>query len=121
MKNDIQKLGKKGEQIAKDFLQKLQLTIKESNWRFGHLEVDIIAENTQEIIFCEVKTRSGNPLILPEQAVNFQKQKNLIRAANYYVHNNNITKEVRFDIISIVIHQSKVNIQHIPQAFTPQW
>lgn len=118
---DIQELGKKGEEIAKNHLLSLHFTIIETNWRFGHLEVDIIAQDKSTIIFCEVKTRSSVNVMTPEQAVTLQKQKNLIKAANHYVVRNNINKEVRFDIITVLINGDTHTINHIPDAYMPRW
>ena len=53
--NDI---GKYGEEIAANLLTQKRLKIRERNWRLGHLEMDIIAEDKQTIVFAEVKTRT---------------------------------------------------------------
>ncbi|MEG2070583.1 MAG: YraN family protein, partial [Bacteroidales bacterium] len=73
-----QKLGKKGEELAKEYYQNNHYTILESNWRSCHLEIDLIAINQEYIVFCEVKTRSSSNFGKPEQFVTLQKQKNLI-------------------------------------------
>ncbi len=114
-------LGKEGEELAKNFLINLNYSIIQTNWHFGHLEIDIIAETPSTIIFCEVKTRSSDKLSSPENSVNFQKQRNIIKAANHFVLKNGINKEVRFDIISIIQKKNGPAIQHIPDAFTPRW
>lgn len=114
-------LGKQGESIAKDFYLKNNFKIRDTNWRFGHLEIDIIAEDDSTIIFCEVKTRSSTVMGTPEQFVTRQKQLNLIRAANAYIIRSALQKEVRFDIISIVQKESSFDIHHIPAAFSPRW
>ena len=87
----------------------------------NHLEVDIIVKNDETIVFCEVKTRSGNVLVEPQQSVSPQKQRNIIRAANYYVLKHQISLEVRFDIIAIIFDGDQYALEHIPYAFTPKW
>lgn len=119
--NEKQELGLKGEELANNHLTSLNYTILETNWRQGHLEVDIIATTGDIIVFCEVKTRSSNVLGNPEEFVTLQKQKNLIRAANSYVLKKNINKEVRFDIISILQKDGKTTLNHITNAFTARW
>lgn len=109
--------GNAGEERAKAYLIEQGYTILETNWTCGHLEVDIIATDNQSVVFVEVKTRASEKFGGPEQAVNKQKQRNLIRAANSYVIRNHINKEVRFDIIAIV--QDKID--HIKDAFAPLW
>lgn len=114
-------LGKKGEELAKEFYMKNHFSIRDTNWRLGHLEVDIIAENSACIVFCEVKTRSSTLLGRPEEFVTRQKQQHLIRAANYYLSFKNLKKEVRFDIISIIKNGETYLLHHIPDAFSPRW
>ena len=72
--------GNKGEKIAKNYLIQKGFCILESNWRYGHLEIDIIAQNQTFIVFCEVKTRSSNTIGEPEEFVSRQQQRNIIRA-----------------------------------------
>ncbi len=110
-------LGKRGESLAIEYLKVKGYKILEINWRTNHREVDIIAQDNDEIVFIEVKTRtsiySGNPV----EAVNVQKQRLLIDAAEDYIISNNIDLEARFDIISVIINGHKQNINHIKEAF----
>jgi len=116
-----QQFGRRGEELALAFYKDNQYVILEKNWRLGNLEVDIIAKNDESIVFCEVKTRSGNVLVEPQQAVTTQKQRNIIRAANYYVLKHQISLEVRFDIIAITFNGEEHTLECIPYAFTPKW
>ena len=113
--------GNKGESIAKDYLIEKGYSIRDCNWHFGHLEIDIIAENNTYIIFCEVKTRASNACGNPEEFVSRQQQKNIIRAANAYMNFKSCEKEVRFDILSILQSADIVDIKHIEGAFLPSW
>ncbi len=114
--NDI---GQKGEQLAVDYLQKKGYTILETNWHFKNLEADIIALFENTLVIAEVKTRNSNFFGEPETFVNKQKQRNLIKAAHEYIQRNNLDYEVRFDIISIILNNSKNVINHIESAFYP--
>jgi putative endonuclease len=112
-------LGSKGEQRASDFLQKKGYKILDTNWRMQQLEIDIVAQQKNLLIIAEVKTRTGRVFGEPEEFVQRQKQKNLIRAANAYVLKNNLDLEVRFDIISIVVEkEDKFVVNHIEDAFS---
>lgn len=111
--------GAKGEQIAANYLEKKGYKILETNWRFKNLEADIIASVDKTLVIAEVKTRKSNYFGEPETFVNKQKQKNLIMAANEYVVRNQLDMEVRFDIISIIINDKEMNINHIEDAFYP--
>jgi len=118
---DKQEIGRRGEAIALAFYKENKYTILENNWQNNHLEVDVIAKNDEYIVFCEVKTRSGNALVEPQASVTPQKQNNLIRSANYYVLKHRISLEVRFDIITIILDGNQHTITHIPFAFMPKW
>jgi putative endonuclease len=112
-------LGKKGEETAADFLAGEGYKILERNWRFGKDEIDIIAEKGNFIVIVEVKTRSTAYFGEPEEAVDKQKRRFLIRAADKYVNQKAIDLEVRFDIVSIIFEQGKQSIRHIEDAFYP--
>ncbi len=110
--------GKKGEDMAADFLLSKGYEILETNWRFLHLEADIIAKIDKTLVIIEVKTRKSNYFGEPESFVTKQKQKNLIKAANEYIERKNLDLEVRFDIVSIVLNDNTA-VKHIEDAFYP--
>ena len=112
-------LGKKGEDLAARYLAGKGYQIIERNWRFGKDEIDIIAEYDNFLVIIEVKTRSTSYYGNPEEAVDEQKQRFIIRTANEYVMQKEINLEVRFDILSIVIESNKQTINHIEEAFYP--
>jgi len=110
--------GKKGEQIAVEYLQNKGYCIIERNWQNHHREIDIIATKGNELVIVEVKCRTGAPLVEPYSAVNRNKQNMLIKAANAYINRKNVNMDTRFDIISITIDK-ETNIEHIENAFYP--
>jgi putative endonuclease len=112
-------LGKNGEEIAASYLEDKGYKIVKRNWRFGKDEIDIIAEHNNFLVVVEVKTRSSSFFGNPEEAVDEQKQKFLIRATHEFVMQKEIDLEVRFDIISIVIESNKQSINHFEDAFYP--
>lgn len=121
MKTENQELGVQGEVLASEFYKKNGYTILETNWRCYHLEVDLIVANDDVIVFSEVKTRSSTVFGDPETFVTPEKQRNLIKAANIYITRKEISKEVRFDIVSVIICGDKHQLHHIPDAFLPRW
>jgi putative endonuclease len=115
---DHNDFGKMAEDLAVDFLVKAKYRILSRNFRYLKAEVDIIAEFENQIIIVEVKARHTDAFLEPQEAVNKKKIKLLISAANYYIEENNIDKEVRFDIISILPNKQKtLEITHITDAF----
>ena len=112
-------LGKKGEDLAADFLIKNGYEILERNWRTGRDEIDIIARKDNLLIIAEVKTRSTNYFGEPEESVTTKKQMFLIRATDKYVNENEIDDQIRYDIISIILKPGYHSINHIEDAFYP--
>lgn len=113
-------LGKWGEDVAVAYLLRKGYTILERDWHSGHRDIDIIALNEERdmLVFVEVKTRRNRMFTDPIDAVNFQKIRNLRRAANHYIKYRCIDLEVRFDIISIVGQLNmEPEVEHIEDAF----
>ena len=105
--------------MAADMLRKKGYAILERNWKFNGWEVDIIVRNQSEIVFVEVKTRSNDYLMNPEDAVDFNRRCRLTSAANAYVKYNRINLEPRFDVVAIVLNETRCDINHIENAFPP--
>ena len=115
---DHNDFGKIAEDLAVDFLIKNQYKILARNFRYLKAEVDIIAETENQIVIVEVKARNTDAFLEPQEAVNKKKIKLLISASNYFIEENNIDKEVRFDIISVLPNKQKtLEIHHIIDAF----
>lgn len=107
-------LGKWGEDLAADYLQRKGYTIIERDWKSGRRDLDIVAKNGNVIVFVEVKTRRNSLYGQPEEAVDYRKLQSLQQAINHYIKFRHISQEVRFDIISIVgTIGSEPDIQHI--------
>jgi len=113
-------LGKKGEDIALEYITAIGYTLLATNWRYKKAEVDIIAKTKNTIVFIEVKTRSTVYFGAPQEAVTKQKQTLLLEAAEAYLQENNLNYDIRFDIISIVISgtSNKPELKHIQDAFS---
>ncbi len=107
--------GKSAEIRSVKLLQNKGYKILKTNWRYSHLEVDIIAENDNFIVFVEVKMRNNTDLNFDE-IITRRKQKNIINAADKFINKYEIDKEVRFDVIII----SPKEIKHIESAFYPE-
>jgi len=110
-------LGKKGEQLAVDFLLKHNYDIVERNYRFEKAEVDIIAQKDDILAIVEVKTRSTVDFGDPQDFVKPKQIKNLVKAVDEYVTVNDLDVEVRFDIIAIVKEGKGYTIEHLENAF----
>ena len=125
MKDNSKEIGKLGEKIAEDYLQKKGYKILDKNYvfkipkspKFG--EIDIVAKKGDTICFFEVKTLlNPKTLIFPEEKVDFQKQKKLIKTAESWLIKNKIplNKKWQIDIISILLENGKAKISHFENA-----
>lgn len=111
--------GKKGEDLAADFLQNEGFQILERNWKNRFEEIDIIALENELLVIVEVKTRSSLAFGKPEESVGLRKQRLLVNAAEAYIKKYNSERETRFDIVSVVTNGTGANIHHIRHAFSP--
>jgi len=112
-------LGKIGEELARKHLISNGYSIHACNWFFGKKEIDIIAEKDNTMVIVEVKTRSSAFEAEAQDTVTKKKQKFLVNATHYYLTKNNIEKETRFDIITIIVSNNKHEIEHLENAFYP--
>ena len=110
-------LGKLGEELAVDFLEKKGYEILETNWVFDKAEIDIIAQKENILAVVEVKTRSTIEFGLPQEFVKPKKIQLLVKAINEYVNKNDLDVEVRFDIVAIHKENNNYNLEHIEEAF----
>lgn len=100
--------GKDGEDIAAAFLLKLGYKILERNFQFGHSEIDIIADDANEIVFVEVKARKSLEYGDPEFAITKNKIGQIRKVATAYLVQKNITEQTcRIDAVAILIQNER--------------
>ena len=109
--------GKTGEQMTARYLTDKGYVILEHNYRRGHLEIDLIALDGDELVIVEVKSRAYDTILQPEDAVDHKKRLALIRLANEYVKTHGRNENVRFDIVSIVSKEGGTEIKHLKNAY----
>jgi putative endonuclease len=116
-------LGKRGEDIAKEFFTSKGYKIRDSNWRSGNYELDFIAENTDSVVMVEVKTRTSTTFGQPIDFINDAKMKRTLQAAHNYILYHKIEKNVQIDVVSIVCDKESdaYRLEHFPDAITPKW
>jgi putative endonuclease len=97
--------GNEGEDIAADYLKKEGYEIIERNYRFHKGEIDIVAKDneTNYLVFVEVKSRKSLEYGEPEYAITSSKSKQLKRMANYYLLDNHVKNtDCRLDVITVL-------------------
>lgn len=110
-------LGKRGEQEAKKYLEKLTYSMVTRNFKCPYGEIDIIAMDKNELVFVEVKTRCSKKYGEAREAVDKIKSKHIKKAANFYIYKNSLEgKFVRFDVIEVYLKNDKFIVRHIKNA-----
>ncbi len=102
IKGARQGLGRTGERLAAEELTRQGYRFIERNFRCCHGEIDLIAEDANDLIFIEVKTRRGNAYGLPEEAVTPRKQQKLVQVATYYLDLHACSERSwRIDVVAV--------------------
>ncbi len=119
-------LGKKGEEIAAQYLKSKGYKILERNYRnktgrqLG--EIDIIACQKNDLVFVEVKTRQSkkHQNVLPEESITRTKLHRLNKIAAVYLHQKNFLEKLyRFDAVSVWLDNNEkiIKIRHLKNIF----
>ena len=114
------KTGAFGESEARRLLKKKGLKYLTANYRTRHGEIDLVFRDRDCLIFVEVKTRSREDWVRPEQAVDSAKRRRLILSGEVYVQALRRAQiKWRFDIVEVLLAEGKVReIRHLPNAFS---
>jgi putative endonuclease len=111
--------GNKGEDIAVKLLQEKGYTILDRNWSYGKKELDIIALDGEVLVIVEVKSRTPDRYENPADSITDGKIRNILEAAEAYIFQKGIERNVRFDYISNIFYLDHTETEHIPAAFIP--
>jgi len=111
-------LGREGEDLAARFLTKQGYRILERNYSTRSGEIDLIALHDGDVVFVEVKTRSGDAFGAPELAVTPRKQQRMVKAALAYIKYKKLHQvPCRFDVVAITTAAEQEEVELIPNAF----
>ena len=95
-----QRIGKWGEDLAAEYLAQRGLEVVDRNVRTPYGEIDIVAKQSEMVIFVEVKTRTSDKMGLPEESITTRKRQHMISAAEHYAAEHEIDNW-QIDVISI--------------------
>jgi putative endonuclease len=111
-------LGRAGEQVAAEYLERAGLRILDRNWRCVAGEIDIVAAERRVLVVCEVKTRSDARFGSPLEAISRNKRTRLRRlAAQWLAAHGVLFDEVRIDVIGLVKDKAgEFQIEHVRGA-----
>lgn len=116
--NDI---GNRGEDLAASFLERAGYTVLERNYRFKRREVDLVcldSDEGEEVVFVEVKTRTGKAFGPPEASITTEKEDALIEVGRAYLHERRLEgASARFDVVTVLLRNGDPQIEHYENAF----
>lgn len=120
--SDAQKIqsGRLGEEHAVQFLSKKGYKILAKNEIVGKVEIDIVAQKDDEIIFVEVRTREKNKFVSPEETITNKKMSAMLKAAKLWSDKYNYSGYFRLDLIAVTLLNGEfVDIEHYESITEP--
>lgn len=111
-------LGQQGEEIAVRYLQKEGYRILDRNFRTRYGELDVICMKKDILVFVEVKTRRSETYGTAEEALTPNKIEHIRKVALHYLNTRPVRhREIRFDVITILMTNHEPQLNHITAAF----
>ncbi|MBS1665667.1 MAG: YraN family protein [Bacteroidetes bacterium] len=95
--------GKKGEELAIEWLKANGYAILSRNWRYGRHEIDIIASKQKILHIIEVKSRRSTTYGQPEESVGRKKIQHIMQGASGWLLKFPGHKRIQYDVLSIVL------------------
>lgn len=121
MKSTLE-IGRRGEDIAVEYLRGIGYLIAARNWRSGRYEIDVVAERCGVTHFVEVRTRRAGALLSPEATITQTKANSMRRAASAYMAQCRVRGEVEFDLLAIdIFPEGSYDVRFIPNVVEFGW
>jgi len=115
-----QEFGEVGEKVAERWLRQRGWRVLQRRFRNGHRDIDLVAERDGLVAFVEVKARRRNDFGDPVEAVDWRKQRELVRSATVWIDRHGRPNEsYRFDVIGVLVDGNSVRVKHVENAFLP--
>ena len=115
--------GLQYEEKAAEYMKQQGYQILDANWRCLYGEIDLIARDGDQLVFCEVKTRTEDGIGTPGEAVSLSKQKKLTAAALSYLSEHPSGLQPRFDVVEVTLsggNGAVLSVEHLKNAFSAQ-
>lgn len=114
-----QDFGELGERIAERWLRRQGWRIVQRRFRAGHRDIDLVVERDDLVVFVEVKARRGADFGDPVEAVNWNKQRQLVRSASVWIdRHGRPSASYRFDVVGVLVEGERVRVRHVANAFS---
>lgn len=111
-------LGRRGEDVAAEFLRARHYRIVARNYRCRAGEIDLIAEDGGTLVFVEVRSRTGDRCGTPLESVDPRKQARVARVARHFLAGSGLAeRDARFDVIGVRFDADPPGVEHVAGAF----
>ncbi|HEX7940681.1 MAG TPA: YraN family protein [Gemmatimonadaceae bacterium] len=118
MSADKQELGLLGERHAERWLVARGWRVLARRFRSGHRDLDLVVERSGTVAFVEVKARRSRRWGHPVEAVDWRKQRELVRSAQVWIaRHGRAGTAYRFDVIGVLLDGDRVRVRHVENAF----
>lgn len=117
------RLGREGENFVAEYLKSKGYIIIKRNWRDSRYgELDIVAENRENIVCVEVKTRGKNALVSGVEAIDYAKRKRTVNASRSFVKKLRTDLPLRIDVAEVTVIDEidgnfKFKLNYVENAF----
>ncbi len=114
-------LGKKGEDIALNYLTEKGYELVARNYRFSRYgELDLVMRDGKYLVFIEVRTKKNKLYGSPLETIDYDKRRQIEKMAQLFLVKEKLSQETfcRFDAIGIILSDNnEPEIEHIQDAF----
>ncbi|MEF2143880.1 MAG: YraN family protein [Desulfovibrionaceae bacterium] len=111
-------LGRSGEDAAARHLESKGYRIIERNWTEDRLELDLVCEKGDMLVFVEVKTRGRGSRGTPADGLSAAKRSKLVRAAARYLSRKGRWQcSCRFDFAAVTPCEESFSVEYQEDAF----
>ena len=100
-------IGRIGEEKVADYLKAKGYIILKRNYKDRYGKVDIIAQNEENIVFVEVKTRNKNAIVSGFEAVDLKKQRLIKNEAMMFTKRYKTELQPRIDVAVVTYSTDK--------------
>ena len=119
MKASTQQRGTWAESKALEFLQQRGLTLVEKNFNCRRGEIDLIMNDSEALVFIEVRFRAKSAQVSALESVDQGKQQRIFLSAQHYLqrHPDQAWRYCRFDVLGISENDHEQEIEWVQDAF----
>ncbi|HIU17943.1 MAG TPA: YraN family protein [Candidatus Avidesulfovibrio excrementigallinarum] len=106
--------GRAAEDAAASFLRRRGLRVLERNWRCGPLELDLVCEDGDTLVFVEVRARDASGMVSPLESLTPAKRRALCNAAQCYLDaTDGWARPCRFDVVAALGRRGQTSASHL--------